>query len=1300
MKKRTWLVLMSVVVAALLATPVFAVPIPPPGGTPDYFGPYSNYANSPLPAGAVSPTFTIMATGAGYTAPVVTITDVYGTGTGATASVTLDVLGGIATVTLGAAGSGYIAPFVTITDPTGTGAMVSATITGPFAGGMRKFMDALPTLVTGVADTVKYPGSDYYEIALVEYQAQMHADLGPTTLRGYVQLNNPATSAQVVKDANGKIIAWPAASYLGPTIIATKDRAVRIKFTNLLPLTSAGGNLFIPTDVSVMGAGMGPDGTNYPQNRGTLHLHGGFQPWISDGTPHQWVTPAGEPGTLTKGVSTQPVPDMDLPSGDSMTFYYPNQQSGRLQFYHDHSYGITRLNVYAGEAAGYLIVDPAERALTNGTTAGIPKMDDIPLVIQDKSFVWGTPPTMDPTALAPTVLVPGTGTWATDPTWNWGQTEGSLWFPHVYMPNQHPFDLTGGNMMGRWDYALWFWPPYTGLLVNGELPNPYFDPINAPWESLVIPGTPNPSLVPEAFMDTPVVNGKAYPTWTVDPKPYRLRILNACNDRFLNLSLFTADPNPLITAAVGRPNTEVKMVPFNSSQNLITPFPSWWYTPGLNFVFDDRTGGVPDPTTRGPAMIQIGTEGGILPMPAVIRNQPVNYTYNRRNIVVLNVQEKALFMGPAERADVIVDFTNFAGKTLILYSDAPAPVPAADQRIDYYTGDMDQTNSGGAPSTQPGYGPNTRTIMQIVVNGAGGTAPVDDVNPAILTALNTALPAAFAATQDPIIVPQVAYKSAYPATLSTLTTNVAGANVSRIQDTQLTFTPMGGAPMTLVMQPKAIQELFETNYGRMNATLGVELPFTHAVIQTTIPLGYIDPPTEFITASPTISAPVAGDGTQIWKITHNGVDTHAIHFHLFTVQVINRVGWDNAISLPDKNEMGWKETVRMNPLEDIIVALRPTAPKLPFVLPDSQRLMDVTMPEGSTMGFAGIDPLTGFPVVVKNTMTNYGWEYVWHCHLLGHEENDMMRPMVFNTNGTGYFTGTDTVAPTVAAAVLPAPNAAGWNKSAVTVTLTATDTSLVPPPSGVAWITYSASGATIIAPTMAANPASIPISAEGITTLTYFATDKAGNIGAPQSSTVSIDLTKPTVAWGVPSPAANSFGWNRTNVSIPFTAADALSGVASATPVSPLVIAPQGLAKTGTVTVVDVAGNSATITSPGVNIDTTLPTVTAAANPASIARDNGNNGTNTTNVTISGTVTDALSGVDTTANAGTYRITDSKSTTVRTGTFTVAANGAYSFVQALPISNTGFSSRLFTISVSAKDKAGNIRTVTTTFRVL
>ncbi len=71
-----------------------------------------------------------------------------------------------------------------------------------------------------------------------------------------------------------------------------------------------------------------------------------------------------------------------------MTFYYTNQQSARLMFYHDHAYGITRLNVYAGEAAGYLLQDPVEQALV---ASGVIPADQIPLVIQDKTFVPPNP---------------------------------------------------------------------------------------------------------------------------------------------------------------------------------------------------------------------------------------------------------------------------------------------------------------------------------------------------------------------------------------------------------------------------------------------------------------------------------------------------------------------------------------------------------------------------------------------------------------------------------------------------------------------------------------------------------------------------------------------------------------------------------------------------------------------------------------------------------------------------------------------------------------------------------------------
>ena len=99
----------------------------------------------------------------------------------------------------------------------------------------------------------------------------------------------------------------------------------------------------------------------YSETRATLHLHGGVTPWISDGTPHQWITPAGENTAYPEGVSVSNVPDMPDPGPGAQTFFYTNQQSARLMFYHDHAWGITRLNVYAGEAAGYVVTDPMEQ---------------------------------------------------------------------------------------------------------------------------------------------------------------------------------------------------------------------------------------------------------------------------------------------------------------------------------------------------------------------------------------------------------------------------------------------------------------------------------------------------------------------------------------------------------------------------------------------------------------------------------------------------------------------------------------------------------------------------------------------------------------------------------------------------------------------------------------------------------------------------------------------------------------------------------------------------------------------------
>jgi hypothetical protein len=74
--------------------------------------------------------------------------------------------------------------------------------------------------------------------------------------------------------------------------------------------------------------------------------------------------------------------------------------------------------------------------------------------------------------------------------------------------------------------------------------------------------------------------------------------------------------------------------------------------------------------------------------------------------------------------------------------------------------------------------------------------------------------------------------------------------------------------------------------------------------------------------------------------------------------------------------------------------LRPMSQNLPFPVPDSSRLLDVTRPAGPDRTMSAFDPLNNAAPMI-NANVPMGWEYVWHCHLLGHEENDMMRESVF-----------------------------------------------------------------------------------------------------------------------------------------------------------------------------------------------------------------------------------------------------------------------------------------------------------------
>src|SRR5206468_6350273 len=123
---------------------------------------------------------------------------------------------------------------------------------------------------------------------------------------------------------------------------------------------------------------------------------------------------------------------------------------------------------------------------------------------------------------------------------------------------------------------------------------------------------------------------------------------------------------------------------------------------------------------------QLGTEVGFLPAIAVHPNGipcPLAPNTEPGEGAANPDGPFNLLLAPAERADVVIDFNGVApGSAFIMYSDAPAPFPGGDSRNDYFTGDPDQSGIGGAPTTLPGYGPNTRTLMKIMVTSGAGDA--------------------------------------------------------------------------------------------------------------------------------------------------------------------------------------------------------------------------------------------------------------------------------------------------------------------------------------------------------------------------------------------------------------------------------------------------------------------------------------------------------------------------------------------------------------------------------------------------
>jgi spore coat protein A len=326
--------------------------------------------------------------------------------------------------------------------------------------GVTKFVTTLPGLGPSGANslgnyipvlspnTTKFRGTDYYEIVAKEFKQQVHPGIPATTFWGYAD----ATTLD--------------SKYLGGVIVAKRNRPVKLKVTNQLP-----GSHILPVDPTLVDPAMGGE-TGGRTDRMCIHLHGGLIRWDMDGGPFNWFSNPANAGGFVHGSSF-----INGAEPGAAIYDYPNTQSARTIWYHDHAYSLTRINAFAGMATGYLITDEAETLLVNsGVLPNFPGYPlGVPLVVQDKSF-------FDP---------------ASDPSYPvTSAVKGSLWYPWKYDPAR--WELTGS-------------PPPISTVPE------YFSDI------ILVNGAPYPKFGP------------------LPPRRMRFRFLNGSQARFYNLQLYVDD---------------------------------------------------------------------------------------------------------------------------------------------------------------------------------------------------------------------------------------------------------------------------------------------------------------------------------------------------------------------------------------------------------------------------------------------------------------------------------------------------------------------------------------------------------------------------------------------------------------------------------------------------------------------------------------------------------------------------------------------------------------------------------------
>jgi len=280
-----------------------------------------------------------------------------------------------------------------------------------------KFVDQLPVATTAtvpgisVVDATAAPGNSY-NLHIREFQAQILPSTGIPASKKFAFAGLAANTSSSVwgylTDADVAALGTTPVrpSYLGPAVIAKRGLPAYPTYLNELPYGSyaipADPNSskvlpLLPIDQTLIwanplgacsgGSCLGP--YTDPEIPVAVHIHGGEVAPAFDGGPDAWftqdLTAPGVPGGYARKVGK------GFPGN---TYTYPNDQQESTIWFHDHALGVTRLNVYAGLAGIYPIVDLIPDGLGGvipGPSAPIAAMPafpqhDIPLIIQDRSF--------------------------------------------------------------------------------------------------------------------------------------------------------------------------------------------------------------------------------------------------------------------------------------------------------------------------------------------------------------------------------------------------------------------------------------------------------------------------------------------------------------------------------------------------------------------------------------------------------------------------------------------------------------------------------------------------------------------------------------------------------------------------------------------------------------------------------------------------------------------------------------------------------------------------------------------------